>query len=178
MAPRHRTICALSAAALLSLAGCAVALSPTETPTASASLSQSEHSALEIRTVAGCLSGQGWDVTVTADGVLEASVPTAQARAYESANTDCREGFLAAHPRPGLGEAELGKLYEHQLFLMDCLKGKGYPPVQQPPSKQDYVATGLAGKTNEFYAWSAVGNVSGREVEQLARDCPQDPPGL
>ena len=166
------------AVALLVIAGCSAAPDPTPTSSATGPLTPSEHSALEIRTVATCLADQGWKVEVTAEGALHSDLPTSQLTAYQNANTRCRDDVLAAHPRPGLDEAALVTLYKHQLFLVDCLKDKGFQPVQQAPSQEQYVSEGLAGRSPEFYAWSAVGNLSSGQLLELEGDCPQDPPGL
>jgi hypothetical protein len=147
-------------------------------PTRAAPLTQSQHAALEINTVAVCLKAQGWSVEVDEQGALDASVPFEHADAYDAADRRCREEFLAAHPRPVLGKGAFVTLFKHQLFLVECLKAKGYAPVQHIPTEAEYVAAGLSGRSPDFYAWSAVGNVGPSEAASIEQDCPQAPPGL
>ena len=160
-----------------SVSGCSPA-QPAAAPPATRPLSPSEHSALEIATMAKCLEAQGWKVKVAAEGGIDAQMPVEQLDAYEKASGACREQFLAAHPRPALDRAALVKLYKHQLLLVDCLKDKGYPPVMEIPSQEAFVAAGLEGASHDFYAWSAVGNIGGSAAAELERDCPQAPPGM
>lgn len=168
---------AIAVLATGSMFGCSTA-QPAATPSATGPLSQSEHSALEIATMAKCLEAQGWKVKVAAEGGIDAEMPMEQMDAYRKANDTCREQFLAAHPRPALDRVALVHLYEHQLILVDCLKDRGYPPVMEIPSQEEFVAAGLAGTSHDFFAWSAVGNIGADAVAELERDCPQAPPGM
>lgn len=178
MAPSIKQWGAISALIAIGVVGTSAAQPAESAAPGTGPLTQSEHAALEITTLAACLNAQGWKVAVDEQGALDASVPFEQAAAYEAANSRCRGQFLTAHPRPVLDRIALEKLFRHQLFLVDCLKAKGYPPVQTIPSQSEYVAAGLSGKSPDFYAWSAVGGIGSAEAASLERACPQAPPGL
>lgn len=161
-----------------SVAGCGTPLPSEPVASTGAPLSQSEHAALEIASMAKCLDEQGWKVTVNAKGGIDAGFPTEQLEAYTAASETCREQFLSVNPRPALDKADLALLYKHQMFLVECLNQKGYPPVMEIPSQEEFVSAGLTGKAHDFFAWSAVSNIGSDVAAELERDCPQSPPGL
>ena len=165
--------------ALGALAGVA-AVSSSDSPAKASpppKLTHAQHSALEMSTVGACLRDKGWKVTVDARGI-DSAVGFDEAPAYDADQRKCDADFLATHPRPVMDAPAWTKLYRHQLFLRECLKGHGYPPVQKVPSMADYVAAGRTPNGPEFYAWSAVGGVGTDELAELERDCPQAPPDL
>lgn len=131
-----------------------------------------------MSTIATCLRKEGWEITVDAQGAIESSVGFDKAAALDAAYQRCDSSFLAAHPRPLMGEAAWTKLHEHQILLVGCLRDHGYPPVQKAPSLTDYVAAGRTPSGPAFYAWSAVGGVGAEELAELERDCPQAPADL
>lgn len=167
----------VSVAVLLSVSVASCSSTGGAAPSGSSSrpLTQLDHANRELEQVSSCLQKAGWKVKLDPGRGYSAEVPEAQRTAYRADREKCEKEFLDQYPRPEMTEADWKKLYQHQLWLVKCLEGEGYPPVSTPPSEADYVADGLSGTAPSWFAWEAVGGAAPPDLEAK---CPQAPPGL
>ena len=157
------------------ITACSSADGSQERQSPSRTFTQADHANLELQQVSACLQRAGWKVTLDPGRGYSTEVPEAQRTAYRTDRERCEKEFLGAYPRPEMTEADWRKLYRHELWLITCLEGEGYPPVSTPPSEADYVSDGLSGSAPSWFAWAAVGGIPPAELESK---CPQAPPGM
>lgn len=144
-------------------------------PEPGASLNQSEHAALEQRSITSCLKEKGWDVSLSQGNVMDYSIPQEQEAKFRGDMTGCRDAFLAQYPRPTVGVDDWRRLYQHNLWLVECLEREGYPPVQEPPSEAAYLDQAKQSDGPEWTPYAAVDSPEG--IEALHKRCPPEPQG-
>lgn len=120
-----------------------------------------------------CIQEKGWKIRVRPEGGFEVTTPPEQQQRYDSDQDECVKQFEQKYPPPKLTASDYTDLYRQELATMRCLEKAGYPRTGTPVSEQQYVDEYTSGKAPSWYAYSAVGNVSGDAFAEVEKKCPQ-----
>ena len=120
-----------------------------------------------------CLTEDGWDVSVEADGSYKTdNIPNGQRDAYTADQNACAEKFGYNDPLPVLSDEQVREVYQHGLWDWKCLDENGYSP-DSPPSEQAFVD----GYHNSGSLWTPLGqytaSLSSDDLGKLLRECPR-----
>lgn len=118
--------------------------------------------------MASCLNDSGWEVEVSEDGGVTATIPEASNDVYSTAVSECAEQLGFDNPPP-MTDEQYGKLYAGLVELSDCLRGEGYT-VDDVPSEQAFRDGAVFDPYGEIYA---SGEISGADFAELQAACPQ-----
>lgn len=126
-----------------------------------------------VRATFTCLRDRGWAVSYDPrSGGMDVSTGE-QGDAFARDAFECSAEFDALNPPPALTRERLGDLYEQSLETMRCLEEQGFPPLEQPPSREKFIDDELAQSEDGWTPYSAVGNVSGEAFNDLMQKCPE-----
>jgi hypothetical protein len=108
-----------------------------------------------------------------AEGGFEVTTPPDQQQRYDSDQAECVKQFEQKYPPPKLTAKDYKDLYQQELMTMRCLEKAGFPRTGTLISEQQYVDEYTSGKAPSWYAYSAVGNISGDAFAEIEKKCPQ-----
>lgn len=170
-----RMVFAAVATATLALSACSsspdqAAQQAAPSPKTSAPRSYSAKSDVALQQ---CMGDKGWKIDVQPNGGFKANVPPDQQNKYLGDQDACVKLFEEAHPAPKLTTADYKALYQQELTTMRCLDKAGYPAPTSPISEQQYVDEYASGNAPTWYAYLAVGNLSGDAFAKVEKQCPQ-----
>lgn len=131
---------------VLALSGCASSFNE-PLPSANVGDSPGEQRTELLR---ACLAADGWEVDVSWDGYVTASIPASQQSEYSADNRACVAAAQAKIPLPVIDASTLQALYDDELKNYKCIEGQGYE-LPTPPSLQSFI------DTYETAPWSATG---------------------
>ena len=162
------------ATATLVLTACGVSPEPAEqgasSPTTSAPRTYHERHDAALQQ---CIQEKGWKIRVRPEGGFEVTTPPEQQQRYDSDQNECIKQFEAKYPVPKLTAEDYKALYRQEIATMHCLEKAGFPATATPISEQQYVDEYTSGKAPSWYAYSAVGNISGDAFAEAEKKCPQ-----
>ncbi|MBW1637822.1 hypothetical protein G3H63_01805 [Microbacterium resistens] len=163
----RKTVFALSAALLVAFAVSGCVTEPVVHET---------HAPFELNGVepdfgeklASCLNDSGWEVTVSEDGGVTATIPEASDDIYSAAVSECTEKLGIGNPPP-LSDTQARKLYTALVQLSDCLRDEGYT-IDNVPSEQAFLDGTVFDPYGEIYG---NGEIAGADFADLHDTCPQ-----
>ena len=157
----HRTRISLAAVAISLLAGCS-----SNDEAASVPQATSAEDAAERRIA--CLQDRGWDVTITDDNAIAASVPSDQLTVYQRDLDECAEGLLP--DKAAFTQQQWSEAYAAANETADCLAEQGYE-IAERPSLQTFIENN--GDWSVYADLLDQGIIMNSDVSTLEASCPQ-----